>query len=75
MNDFINRTLIPKIMKFVSTKPMVAFRNGMLYTMPFSIIGSVFYYLRIFRFQVLQRRLKMQVCQLTSTRRLVRHLR
>ena len=42
MNDFINRTLIPKIMKFVSTKPMVAFRNGMLYTMPFSIIGSVF---------------------------------
>lgn len=42
MNDFINGTLIPKIMKFVSTKPMMAFRNGMLYTMPFSIIGSVF---------------------------------
>lgn len=42
MNDFINGTLIPKIMKFVSTKPMLAFRNGMLYTMPFSIIGSVF---------------------------------
>jgi PTS system cellobiose-specific IIC component len=42
MNEFINSTLIPKIMTFVSTKPMVAFRNGMLYTMPFSIIGSVF---------------------------------
>ncbi|GFH42562.1 permease IIC component [Lactococcus hodotermopsidis] len=42
MNEFINGKLIPAIMKFVSTKPMIAFRNGMLYTMPFSIIGSIF---------------------------------
>src|SRR5574337_1186497 len=42
MKEFINETLIPKVMRFVSTKPMVGFRNGMLYTMPFSIIGSIF---------------------------------
>ncbi|SJZ75241.1 PTS system, cellobiose-specific IIC component [Pilibacter termitis] len=42
MNDFVNERLLPPVMKFVSTKPMMALRNGMLYVMPFTIIGSIF---------------------------------
>ncbi|WP_251865594.1 PTS sugar transporter subunit IIC [Enterococcus malodoratus] len=42
MNNFINEKLLPPILKFVNTKAITALRNGMLYTMPFTIIGSVF---------------------------------
>lgn len=49
MKEFINETLIPKVMRFVSTKPMVGFRNGMLYTMPFQLLAQSFYYSPIFQ--------------------------
>lgn len=42
MNNFINEKLLPPILKFVNTKAITALRNGMLYTMPFTIIGSIF---------------------------------
>ena len=42
MNQWINEKLLPPVLKFVNTKPITALRNGMLYTMPFSIVGSIF---------------------------------
>lgn len=42
MNNFINEKLLPPVLKFVNTKPITALRNGMLYTMPFTIVGSIF---------------------------------
>lgn len=42
MNEFINDKILPPVLKFVNTKPIAALRNGMLYTMPFTIVGSVF---------------------------------
>ncbi len=42
MNNFINEKLLPPILKFVNTRAITALRNGMLYTMPFTIVGSVF---------------------------------
>lgn len=42
MNEWINEKLLPPVLKFVNTKPITALRNGMLYTMPFTIVGSIF---------------------------------
>lgn len=42
MSTWFNDKLIPHIMAFVNTKSITALRNGMLYTMPFSIVGSIF---------------------------------
>jgi len=42
MNEWINEKLLPPVLKFVNTKAVTALRNGMLYTMPFTIVGSVF---------------------------------
>ena len=42
MNEWINEKLLPPVLKFVNTKAITALRNGMLYTMPFTIVGSVF---------------------------------
>lgn len=42
MNEWINEKVLPPVLKFVNTKPITALRNGMLYTMPFTIVGSVF---------------------------------
>ncbi|AEV96017.1 PTS sugar transporter subunit IIC [Pediococcus claussenii] len=42
MNDFINNKILPPIMKFVNTKAIVALRDGMLFGLPFIMIGSVF---------------------------------
>ncbi|WP_207941342.1 PTS system, cellobiose-specific IIC component [Enterococcus sp. DIV2402] len=42
MNDFMNERVLPPILKFVNTKAITALRNGMLYTMPFTIVGSIF---------------------------------
>ncbi len=38
----MNNKVIPQILKFVNLKPIIALKNGMLYTMPFTIVGSVF---------------------------------
>lgn len=42
MKTFINEKLLPPIMKFVNTRPMTAIKNGMIYPIPFIIIGAVF---------------------------------
>ncbi|HEY4400222.1 MAG TPA: PTS sugar transporter subunit IIC [Lactobacillaceae bacterium] len=41
-SGWVNEKLLPPIMKFVNTKPMNALKNGMVYAMPFIIIGSIF---------------------------------
>lgn len=41
-SNIINSNLLPPILKFVNTKPILALRNGMLVTMPFTIVGSFF---------------------------------
>lgn len=42
MNDFINDKVLPKVMRFTDSKIITALKNGMIYTIPFIIIGSVF---------------------------------
>lgn len=42
MNTWMNEKLLPNVLKFVETKAISALRNGMLYTMPFTIVGSIF---------------------------------
>lgn len=51
MNDFMNEKVLPPILKFVNTKAITALRNGMLYTMPFTIVGSIFLFLSNFPVQ------------------------
>lgn len=41
-NNWINTKLLPPIMKLVNTKPMNALKDGMVYSLPFIIIGSIF---------------------------------
>ncbi len=38
----MNNKVLTPIMKFVNTKAMTALKNGMLYAMPFIIVGSIF---------------------------------
>ncbi|AYG00614.1 PTS sugar transporter subunit IIC [Lactococcus allomyrinae] len=42
MNEFINNKILPPVMKFVNTRAITALKNGMLYAMPFIIVGSIF---------------------------------
>lgn len=42
MNDFINNKIMPPMMKFVNTKAIMALRDGMVFSIPFIIVGSVF---------------------------------
>lgn len=42
MNDYINEKILPKVIKFTNSKIITALKNGMIYTIPFIIIGSVF---------------------------------
>ncbi|BDZ29662.1 PTS sugar transporter subunit IIC [Lactiplantibacillus sp. WILCCON 0030] len=41
-SNFINNKILPPVMKFVNTKPVKALQDGMVYALPFIIIGSVF---------------------------------
>ena len=41
-SHFVNSKILPPIMKFVNTKAIVALQNGMIYTLPFIIVGSIF---------------------------------
>ena len=45
---FINAKILPPIMKFVNTKAIVALKDGMVYALPFIIIGSIFLILNSF---------------------------
>ena len=42
MSSFLNEKVIPIIMKFVNMKGVVALKDGLIYTLPLSLIGSVF---------------------------------
>lgn len=39
---FVNKRILPPVMKFVNTKAIQALQNGMIYTLPFILIGSIF---------------------------------
>ena len=41
-SKIVNSNILPPVMKFVNTKAIVALQNGMIYTLPFIIIGSIF---------------------------------
>jgi len=40
--NWVSDKLLPPIMKIVNTKPMNALKDGMVYSLPFIIIGSIF---------------------------------
>lgn len=42
MKEFLNDKLIPLIMRFITLKPVQALKDGLLFTMPLTIVGSVF---------------------------------
>lgn len=42
MSNFMNEKIVPKIMKFVNTKGVLAVKDGMVYSMPLLIVGSIF---------------------------------
>ena len=41
-SNCVNSKILPPIMKFVNTTAIVALQNGMIYTLPFIIVGSIF---------------------------------
>lgn len=51
MNQFLSDKVIPKIIKFINTKGVQSIKNGMVYSMPLLIIGSVFLILSNFPVQ------------------------
>ncbi|MFR0586026.1 PTS sugar transporter subunit IIC [Lactobacillus porci] len=48
MQKFINTKILPPIMKFVNTKAIVALKDGMVLSLPFIMVGSVFLLLASF---------------------------
>lgn len=40
--DTVNEKVLPQVMKFVSLRPVQAIKDGMLFIMPMSIVGSIF---------------------------------
>ncbi len=42
MKDFLNNKVVPKMMVFINTKAIRGLKDGMLYSMPMMIIGSIF---------------------------------
>lgn len=51
MGKYINDKIIPKIMAFINTKAIQALKDGMVYSMPLLIIGSIFLILANFPVQ------------------------
>ena len=48
MKNFVNKYILPLVMKFVNTKAIQALRDGMLLSLPFIMVGSVFLLLASF---------------------------
>lgn len=48
MQKFINEKILPPIMKFVNTRAIVALKDGMVLSLPFIMVGSVFLLLASF---------------------------
>lgn len=42
INKIMNEIIIPNMMKFVNIKPIVALKDGILFTLPLLMIGSIF---------------------------------
>lgn len=42
MKKFLNKYIFPPITKFVNTKGIIALRDGMILSMPFIMVGSIF---------------------------------
>ncbi|UQS81793.1 PTS sugar transporter subunit IIC [Bombilactobacillus folatiphilus] len=42
MKTFVNQKLVPNVMKFTNTKVIRALKDGMMFVLPFLIIGSLF---------------------------------
>src|SRR5690625_1528687 len=40
--DRVNEQILPVIMKFINFRPVQAIKDGMLFIMPLSIVGSIF---------------------------------
>lgn len=40
--DNLNEKVIPVVMKFVNLKGVIALKDGILFTLPLTLIGSVF---------------------------------
>lgn len=54
MNNFMNEKILPPVMKFVNTKAVTAIKNGMLYPIPFIVVGAIFLILGQFPIQSIQ---------------------
>ncbi|PAB45021.1 PTS sugar transporter subunit IIC [Lactobacillus johnsonii] len=48
MKDFVNKHILPPVMKFINTKAIRALRDGMLLSLPFIMVGSLFLLLASF---------------------------
>ena len=42
MNTLMNEKIMPVIMKFINSKPVLALKDGFVYAMPLMIAGSIF---------------------------------
>lgn len=51
MQKYMNEKVIPKIMKFINTKGVQSIKEGMIYSMPLLIVGSLFLILSNFPIQ------------------------
>ena len=51
LSDTLNNKVIPVVMRFVNTRPITAMKNGMLYPIPFIIVGAIFLILGQFPYQ------------------------
>ncbi len=40
--SWVNDKIMPPVMKFVNTKAVKALQDGMIYSLPFIIVGSIF---------------------------------
>lgn len=51
MKQYMNERVIPRIVQFINTKGVQSIKNGMVYSMPLLIIGSIFLILANFPVQ------------------------
>ena len=51
MQEFFTNKVIPLVMRFVTLKGVVALKDGLLYSMPLTIVGSIFLLLANFPIQ------------------------
>lgn len=51
ISNVMNEKVVPVIMKFVNMKGIIALKDGMLYTLPLNIVGSLFLLIAAFPYQ------------------------